>query len=348
MLSIDTDMPGISGLTLARHLRERNHTRPTLIMLLPPVDRQVELTHCREMGIQNCISKLLKPAELVNALSSSPDASQKQIDAITEDETSAKPAQGVGRRCLNLLLVDDNLFNQKVGKLKLDRLGHQVTLAGSGPEALTLLENITFDIIFMDMHMPEMDGLETTARIRATEVKSGRRTPIVAMTANAGEGAREQCLQGGMNAYVAKPIEDSALLAVIAEVVPQAGGGSAPEVTAEPAQVAASSVINRDALLGRVSGKLAILRQLIDVFTQESPPIMASLAIALRENDCKAVHHQAHTIKGMINFFGVPEISDLAFQLEKMGAAGDCSRGQEIFDNLRCKVEGLQAELNAI
>jgi PAS domain S-box-containing protein len=356
---IDAAMPGVDGFTLARHLWERNHTRPSLVMMLPPVDRKAELAQCREMGIQSYITKPFKPADLARALQERSGYSECEIDLTPPSPAIQTPVAAA--RVLNLLLVDDNPFNQKVGRLKLERLGHHVTVAGSGKEALTLLDNGSFDIVFMDMHMPDMDGLQTTARIRAREADTNRRTPIVAMTANAGEEAREQCLQNGMDAYVAKPIEDRDLLAAITAVLP-ASGETVPARTpapaaepapvepasVEPAQPALTSVVNRAAVLARVGGNLKMLRELISVFRQDSTPILKSLAGALEKNDCKAVHHYAHTLKGMINFFGVSEVSELAYHLEKMGAAGDCSGGQESFDKLRRQIERMQAELDEI
>jgi HPt (histidine-containing phosphotransfer) domain-containing protein len=172
------------------------------------------------------------------------------------------------------------------------------------------------------------------------------------MTANAGDEAREQCLQGGMNAYIVKPIEDSELLAVITSVLPTAKEMSGSIAVAEPTPPAApeqkGNVVNRVALLARVGGKVAMLRDLIAMFRQDSGPMMISLAEALQQNDCKAVHHHAHTLKGMINFFGVPEVSELAFRLEKMGSAQDCSGGQGAFDALRGELTRLQAELDEI
>ena len=141
-----------------------------------------------------------------------------------------------------------------------------------------------------------------------------------------------------MNAYIAKPIEDRELLAVIAEVVPLFSDGSGetsaplPEENESTMPAAPPEkkgpVVNREAWLARVGGKVAALRNLIIMFRQDSPPMMESLAQALEQNDSKAVHHHAHTLKGMINFFGVPDVSELAFLLEKMGSAGDCSRGR--------------------
>jgi PAS domain S-box-containing protein len=344
---IDAAMPGIDGFTLARHLRERARARPSLVMMLPPVDRQAELIQCRELAIQSYITKPFKAADLARALSEPSAFLDGEIGVTSEDNTLRKPTV-VPAHSLSLLLVDDNPFNQKVGRLKLERLGHQVTVAGSGKEALSFLENGSFDIIFMDMHMPEMDGLQTTARIREKEAGTARRTPIVAMTANAADDARDKCLQGGMNGFVAKPIEDRELLAVIDEVIPKSDEKDMPPVAEAPTQAVSPPVVDRETLLSRVGGNLPMLRELISVFRQDSVPIMLSLADAIEKNDCTTVRHQAHTIKGMINFFSFPAVAELAFRLEQMGAAGDCDRGRETFEELRRNVTGMLAELNEI
>ena len=342
---IDAMMPEIDGFTLARHLRERNGARPTLVMMLPPVDRQSGLDQCRELDIHAYFSKPFKIADVAKALSSSASLTEIQLDM--PDTGGLATSAAVPVRSLNLLLVDDNPFNQKVGSYKLERLGHRVRVAASGQEALTILENASFDLIFMDMQMPEMDGLETTARIRGNEGRTGLATPIVAMTANAGEDAREKCLGGGMNAYIAKPINDRELAAVIAKLVPASVEPSQASFDDQPVTPAAP-VTNRDALLARVGGNLAMLRELISMFRQDSAPIMELLKQALQANNGKEVHHQAHTLKGMINFFNVPAVSGLAFELEKLGNNGDCRNGLDTYSRLRRNLDLMYGELSAI
>ena len=256
--------------------------------------------------------------------------------------------------------MDDNPFNQKVGVLKLQRQGHVVTVAGSGKEALAILEKHSFDIVFMDMHMPEMDGLEATARIRQREADTGRRTPIIAMTANAGDGARTQCLQGGMDAYVAKPIQDQELFEVIRAVVSQEArdeGRGATDVpsglnsalpSVSPLAPQSSPLLDRAKLLSSVGGSLPMLRQLIADFRQDAGPLVDELARGAAANDCKAVHRAAHTLKGMVNFFGVSSLTELASHLEKMGISGDCTQAQEKIVAFRSELNRLQAYLDAI
>ena len=348
---IDSTMPGIDGFALARHLRERHHTDPAIVMMVPPVDRRSQLAECQELGIQGYFAKPYKPMDLLNAVLKScgiikstgedRDINLGEVDS----KAGSLPKAAVA---LKLLLVDDNPFNQKVGVLKLQRQGHEVTVAGSGKDALAILEKQTFDIVFMDMHMPEMDGLEATARIRQQETGTGRRMPIIAMTANAGDDAREQCLQAGMDAYVAKPIQDRELFAVIREVVPTVGTAPESQLPNTPALTTSVSTVDRAKLLSSVGGSISMLRQLIADFRQDVGPLMDELTDGVAKNDCKAVHRAAHTLKGMVNFFGVSEITEVAFQLEQMGSRGDCTQAQEKLVAFCCELTRLQTDLDGI
>ncbi|HVS35985.1 MAG TPA: response regulator [Gemmataceae bacterium] len=120
---------------------------------------------------------------------------------------------------LRILLVEDNLINQKVASRMLEKQGHTVVIANNGKEALAMLAVQNFDAVVMDVQMPEMDGLEATAAIRAGEQGTGRRLPILALTAHAFAGDRERCFQAGMDGYVAKPVQSAQLLAALAEVI---------------------------------------------------------------------------------------------------------------------------------
>jgi CheY-like chemotaxis protein len=366
---IDANMPEIDGFVLARHLRERHRSEPAIVMMLPPVDRKLELAQCQELGIQGYFSKPFKPADLLKAIlkscglvKSSTTEMEIDLDA-PRTKSIPEPTEGYA---LKLLLVDDNPFNQKVGVLKLQRQGHEVTVAGSGQQALEKLEQQAFDIVFMDMHMPEMDGLQATARIRAFEAGIGRRTPIVAMTADVGDGVREHCLQGGMDSYVAKPIQDDELFEVIRTMVPPSSKTVGREAREKrPAEVVAvsqapaappntplaphpASLVNRTKLLSSVGGSLPVLRQLIAEFRQDVGPLMEELTRGVETNDCKMVHRAGHTLKGMINFFDVPQISELAMHLEKMGAIGDCTQADAKLAALERDLDRLQVDLAAV
>jgi CheY-like chemotaxis protein len=129
---------------------------------------------------------------------------------------------------LHVLLVEDNLINQKVAARLLEKQGHTVVIAGNGKEALAALEAVggRFDVVLMDVQMPEMDGLEATAAIRAREQGTGRRLPIVALTAHAMKGDRERCLEAGMDGYLTKPVQGQALMQALTEAL---GGAAAAQ-----------------------------------------------------------------------------------------------------------------------
>jgi CheY-like chemotaxis protein len=241
---------------------------------------------------------------------------------------------------LRILLVDDNAFNQRVALVKLGREGHQINVAGSGREALAHFDQETFDLILMDVEMPEMDGLQTTAAIRTREQVSGRRTPIIAMTARAMADDRDLCRKADMDGFVTKPIQEKALWKAIQDVLPVcplSRPRSEPELAA----------INVDpgVALARVNGNVQLLRQLVGVFQDDCANLMKEIRTALQSGEAERLSRAAHTLKGMVAFFAATAASEAAFQLESMGKAGDLTRAEQTFARLAQEIEGVQSVL---
>jgi two-component system sensor histidine kinase/response regulator len=325
------------------------------------VDRQAELASCRELGIRSYITKPTKPGDLLNAFLKSSGLvqhSECDVDLDPPGDAAIPQAQDRPVQQLRTLLVDDNLFNQKVGVLKLEKHGYLVQVASSGREALAALEEHSFDLIFMDMQMPEMDGLEVTARIRQKEAGTGKRVPIIAMTAYAGEAVREQCLQAGMDAYVAKPIQDYELFKAIQEVLPMPSApepespiqhlpdGSGPQT--QYGNQAQPRLVELNDVLARVGGNVEVLEELVGVFRHDSSTLLKETADALNQKDSATLHRNAHTLKGMISFFGASAAAQLALKLEELGKDADFTGSQETFSALGGEIERLQAELDSI
>jgi CheY-like chemotaxis protein len=251
---------------------------------------------------------------------------------------------------LSVLLVDDNLFNQKVGLLKLEKKGHQVQVASSGLGALAALETRTFDVILMDMQMPEMDGLEASMQIRKNEQGTGRRVPIIAMTAYAGDAVRQKCLQAGMDAYVAKPIQDDQLFKAIRDVLPERGASTAP-VASKPnpsREKSSNPTVDLQAVLARVGGSSEVLKELIDVFRLDSAALLAEAADGLKQKDAVTLHRAGHTLKGMISFFEASTATALALKLETLGASRDFATSEIVYPALCNEIARLQAELDSL
>jgi PAS domain S-box-containing protein len=250
---------------------------------------------------------------------------------------------------LRILLVDDNAFNQKVATVKLEKEGHRVCAASSGREALALLDQQAFDLVLMDMQMPDMDGLEATRRIRQREGGTGRYLPVLAMTAHAMEGVRERCLAGGMDGYVSKPIRDRELWEAINAVLP---AQVAPWSDVQPAccheEPDIADVLDRDSALARVGGNLELLRQLARVFREDCGRLVPEVREALQAGDAPRLRDAAHTLKGMVGFFAASAATTAARRLEELGEAGTMAGADETLTTLVREIERVQEVLAAV
>jgi signal transduction histidine kinase/CheY-like chemotaxis protein len=212
MILVDGEMPSMDGFALVEKIRLCPELIGATIMMLTSVDGPGDTARCRELGIEVYLIKPVRQSELLNAtlriLGKHPRAAPFGESSQPRREVALEPAQ--------ILLVEDNLTNQRLAERLLTKRGHTVTIANNGKEAVTLLAERSFDFVFMDVQMPEMDGFEATAAIRAREKSTGGHIHIIAMTANAMQGDRERCLAAGMDGYVSKPICLPELLAAMA------------------------------------------------------------------------------------------------------------------------------------
>jgi CheY-like chemotaxis protein/anti-sigma regulatory factor (Ser/Thr protein kinase) len=220
----DANMPDLDGFALAELIRQDPELRSTLIMMLTSGDRPGEVARCGQLGIAAYLLKPIKQSELFDAV-----VFALGVNAVDEEiPSAAAPLPALGHGPLRVLLAEDSLVNQKLAIGLLEKHGHHVTLANHGREAVAACESQDFDLVLMDVQMPEMDGYEATAAIRALDRETGRHTPIIAMTAHAMKGDRERCLNAGMDAYVAKPIHAQLIFEAIAQVLGRPPAGVTP------------------------------------------------------------------------------------------------------------------------
>ncbi|MCM8776455.1 MAG: response regulator, partial [Candidatus Omnitrophica bacterium] len=211
---IDARMPGIDGFALAQWIRENPAFKSTKIILMTAAGLRGEVMRCKELGIEAYLPKPIKQSLLWDTLMlllSKPDEAKDASEVITQHSLRE------GRRHLHILLVEDNYVNRQVAIRLLEKQGHIVSVAENGKEALRALTKESFQLILMDVQMPEMDGLEATAEIRKMEKGSGKHIPIIAMTAHTMPGDRERCLEAGMDAYISKPVRPQDLFSTINE-----------------------------------------------------------------------------------------------------------------------------------
>jgi CheY-like chemotaxis protein len=226
------------------------------------------------------------------------------------------------RRPLRVLLAEDNAVNQKVAQRLLERLGYRADVAGDGREAVAALRQQTYDVIFMDVQMPEIDGLEAT-RLILDEWPPERRPRIVAMTANMMKEDREACLAAGMDDYLAKPIRVEELVAALNRCQPLVGGpaeGPGDAARSDPsARLNQAALDNVRALAG---GDMAFVAELIDTFLADVPQLLAQMRRAVEAGDAATLRRAAHSLKSNSAEFGAGALADLCRELEAMGRTG--------------------------
>ncbi len=219
LILTDAQMPGMDGFAFAEKVKQHPNVANSTIVMLTSSGQRGDAVRCRKAGLAGYLTKPIRQVELCEAL----------LTALGQASRATPPASGalITRQSLrelppsvrlNVLLAEDNPVNQQLARRLLEKWGHSVTVAKNGREALTLVAHETFDVVLMDVQMPEMDGLEATAAIREKEEKTGDRLPIIAMTAHAMKGDAERCLAAGMDAYVPKPIQPQQLLIAIEKV----------------------------------------------------------------------------------------------------------------------------------
>jgi CheY-like chemotaxis protein len=215
----DAHMPGMDGFDLARSIKFSRSLEGLVIMMLTSGGQAGDAARCRELGIPAYLTKPVRREELRQAmsmlLSDQVRGKRHETPASLIALHAALEASDVSK--LRILLAEDNVVNQKVAAAILKRAGHTVFVAANGKEALTAWRGQAFDLILMDIQMPEMDGLSATAAIRQDEKAKGRHIPIVAMTAHAMTGDRERCLAGGMDDYISKPVDAGQLLKLVSQ-----------------------------------------------------------------------------------------------------------------------------------
>jgi PAS domain S-box-containing protein len=334
LVLLDANMPVMDGFDLAAKIQQSPRLAGASIMMLSSGARPGDRARCFELGISAYLTKPVKQSDLMDTIVGVFAARTKARKARPRRE--ARPPEG-GRR-LRVLVAEDNAVNQQVAVGMLERAGHEATVAGNGREVLALLEKGTFDLVLMDVQMPELDGLETTAAVRERERAAGGHLPIVALTAHAMKGDAERCLAAGMDAYLAKPLQPRELASAIASVVGAAPPGPAP-----------LGPVDLPRLLERVGGDRRALADLVRIFRADWPKQVARLREAVREGDAQALRASAHALKGAVSNFAATGAAEAAFRLQKMGEAGHLAGAEAAIERLKGEIEDLVASVqNAV
>ncbi len=342
LILLDAQMPEMDGFALAEAIKQNPGWRAAAIMMLSSAGQRGDAIRCRELGVAAYLTKPIQQLELLDAILTALGTGAKKEGAST---LVTRHSLQESRNRMRILLVEDNEVNQLVAIRLLEKYGHSVTLAADGRKALIALEKKSFDLIFMDIQMPEMNGWQASEAIREKEKTTGQHIPIVAMTAHAMKGDEEKCISAGMDFYLTKPIRTKELLAVLNEIGGRKGGSN-PSVELASGELAINS-IDLIAALERLDGDRDLFNELAQVFKTECPKIVREIARAIGSRDAASLEHQAHALKGSAASLGASAISQTASELEKMARSGEMKHAGELLKALEREVDRLFCELES-
>jgi len=340
------------------------------------VGRGGEGSEAHQAGAEAYLTKPVRQSQLYDALATvmakeeeaaAPEeeaAAEEQEEQEEQKEEEEKKQQLVTSHSLReakassrtrILVAEDNQVNQKVAVRMLERLGYRADVAANGLEALEALSRIRYSAVLMDVQMPEMDGYEATGEIRRREQESDRHTPIIAMTANAMQGDRENALGAGMDDYVSKPVKPEELGTVLKRwvrelgAVPSAleeetGGAAAPPVDT-------TDLLDRSVLEGlrelQEEGEPDILNELIELFLDDVPPQLVVLREAVVGGNADSVERVAHTLKGSCGNMGAIRMAKVCEQLQEVGASEDLMKAPTLLDQLEAEFDRVRTAFEA-
>jgi len=347
LVLLDAVMPGMDGFALAEEMKRRLGIAGVVIMMLTSAGQRGDAARCRDLGISAYLKKPIKQSDLLDTimtLLAYQRRDEKEVPLITRHSLrKMKDPPAVGEDALKILVAEDNVINQKLTLRILEKEGHRVVLAGNGKEAITALENSTFDVVLMDIQMPEMDGLQATAHIRSPRsAVHNHDIPIVALTAHAMKGDRDRCLEAGMDDYVVKPIKPEKLFQAIERQVSvsreqqQKEGGRASHHR--------GYVFNWESLLERFDREETLCHELLGIFLEDIPSQLRKLKQAVEDRDASMVEQCAHAIKGASANIGADALKGAAHEMEKAGKDQDMGKAHFLVR----KIEGRFEELRTI
>jgi two-component system sensor histidine kinase/response regulator len=332
LIVTDALMPHMDGYRLSEEIRRRYPSKQTRILMLTSRGQRGDAQRCHELGISAYLLKPVMKSDLQNAILTLFGRGRSTDGVVLPLVTRHMLHQP--SRTLHILVAEDNAVNQVVILRILEKMGHTSVLAQNGKEALALTTSQKFDLVFMDVQMPEMDGLAATKAIRHFENTTGIRLPIFAMTAHAMKGDRERCLDAGMDGYITKPIRFSDIEKTLLSIPNTSPTLSAVATPTQRPSASGKVFWSKANALERVGGDENLLQEICQMFLTESPKLIQKMRDGIASNDSESVMRTAHTLKGELGYMGIDEAVQAVVQLEKMGREGDLSQAGEMLNLL--------------
>jgi signal transduction histidine kinase/DNA-binding response OmpR family regulator len=321
---LDVQMPDMDGFQLATTVRADKKIKRQNLLMLTSAGQRGDGERCRELGIRGYLTKPISRSDLLEALGTVLAGSPEETGT---PEVVTRHTIAESRATLRVLLAEDNPVNQQVAVAMLVKRGHEVHVSSNGREALQAVQERDYDVVLMDIQMPEMDGFEATHAIRA--LPKGKDLPIIGLTAHALSGERERCLSHGMTDYLAKPFKAHELFALVEGTVgPKAAAPPAPEALAPPVDLEGFRMTLREA------GAEQALYSIVDTFVRQASDRLAALASAVASGTSDQIAKAAHVYRGAAATIGARELAGLLERVENTARAGDVEQAKEAFESV--------------
>ena len=340
---LDMQMPGMDGETLGRAIKRDPILKDTRLIMLTSVGGRGDAARFAEAGFDAYLTKPIKQSSLYDCIAVVIGATDAPKTKLAPPILTQHTVSDTVRADVAILLAEDNPMNQEVARRILLKYGYRPTIVDNGRAAVDAYTSGAFDLILMDVQMPEMGGFEATGLIRQFDAKTGRRVPIIAMTAHAMKGDRERCLEAGMDDYVTKPIDGEVLRAAIEKWTKDilrpnrqnesGNSASSPQTLVNaPSPAALPAVVPADLsrLQQLAEGDKAIVERLINLFLEDANQHGKLLRDAVEKRDAKRVESEAHRIKGGASQVGAEALRGLAAELEGLGRTSELDAADRI------------------
>ncbi|MDQ7823994.1 MAG: response regulator [Candidatus Eremiobacteraeota bacterium] len=335
---IDHMMPEMDGEALGRVIKSDRMIKGTKMVLLTSAGTRGRISHFQEIGFSYFLTKPLKRARLYECLFTLGGELRSPAVPASRLESSGAERLKKGR----VLVVEDNIINQKVILNVLEKAGYRADTASNGIEAIKAFTMAPYDLVFMDVQMPEMDGFDATSAIRQEEEKKGGHVPIVAMTAYAMKGDKERCIEAGMDDYLSKPVHRGEMLALVEKYLAQAAGKDDSEKSID------TEKFNEGILLKLLDGDRSLLKEILDTFLDTTPPELEKMAQAFNEENFAALSKIAHSLKGAALNIGARAMGAAAESMEHHAAEGDGEKIKKLYRSLMDEYDSLALILKGI
>jgi PAS domain S-box-containing protein len=365
LILTDMHMPRMDGFDLIQRIREKPGMVTSTIMMLTSGGQRGDARRCEELGVAAHLLKPVRQAELRDALIRV--LSDHSGSGTTPSATNRLPqAERTESAPLRVLLAEDNAVNQLLAVRLLQKRGHSVKVTGNGREALDALECGTYDLVLMDVQMPEMDGIEATMALREREKITGGHQPVVALTALVIKGDKERCLAAGMDGYLSKPIRQYDLDEILESYATKLSAGgiskesseiakpglprpqSSSELSQTRQELRARFSLNEAELMDRIGGDLEFLAELTEVFRMEYPRQLSAARKAVANRDGDALNKAGHALRGALANLAATDPAALAASIELIGATGDPSTASVLLDQLEQDIKTVLTSLESL